>query len=408
MLYGMGRARLGYLMHYLPYPVVAGLIGGLGVLLVIGGLELAVPSLRAGGFLDRARGLARAGGDRSVRHAALAAALSARPRCSTSRAWSWSAPSCSGWSPRARRPWTAGRCGPSRRPPTPVRGSSGRNSHEVDWRAIAAASPTLTMLVVFLAVILLTDAASLELALGRHLEPNQTLQTFGIANAAAGAIGGFTSVMSISGTIMAQRSGAACRLVGVTSGLVCARLLARRPGAARLAPGLRGRWPDRVRRARVRGRMGHSAVAAAERCRPGDPDRGRGRESASPASPWASSWACSWASSSSWSAAAVCRRSATRPPAATASAMSSAPRATATACARAATPSSSWSSAASCSSARPGGSMPASGGGRWTRRRPLCAPSCSTSAGSAASTARAGTISARSSSWPTSTHSMSS
>ena len=187
-----------------------------------------------------------------------------------------------------------------------------------------------------------------------------------------------------------------------------ARLLARRPGAARLAPGLRRRWPDRVRRARVRGRMGHPAVAAAEWCRPGDPGCGRGRESASPASRWASSWACSWASSSSWSAAAACRRSATRPRAATASATSSAPRGTATACARAATPSSSWSSAASCSSARPGGSMPASGGGRWTRRRPLCAPSCSTSAGSAASTARAGTISARSSSSPTSTHSTSS
>ena len=73
------------------------------------------------------------------------------PRCSTSRAWSWSAPPCSGWSPRARRLWTAGRCGPSRRPPTPVRRSSGRNSHQVDWRAIAAASPTLAMLVVFLA-----------------------------------------------------------------------------------------------------------------------------------------------------------------------------------------------------------------------------------------------------------------
>ena len=92
---------------------------------------------------------------------------------------------------------------------------------QVDWRTIAGVSPTLAMLVVFLAVILLTDAAGLELALGRHLEPNQVLETFGLANAAAGAIGGFASAMSISATIMAHRSGAACRLVGVTSGLVC-------------------------------------------------------------------------------------------------------------------------------------------------------------------------------------------
>ena len=92
------------------------------------------------------------------------------------------------------------------------------------------------MLVVFLAVVLLTDAASLELALGRHLEPNQTLQTFGIANAAAGAIGGFTSVMSISGTIMAQRSGAACRLVGVTSGLVALGFWLAGPGLLAWVP----------------------------------------------------------------------------------------------------------------------------------------------------------------------------
>ena len=50
LLLVLARARLGYLIHYLPFPVVAGLIGGLGILLVIGGLKLAVPDLLAGGY----------------------------------------------------------------------------------------------------------------------------------------------------------------------------------------------------------------------------------------------------------------------------------------------------------------------------------------------------------------------
>ena len=52
-LFAVGRARLGYLMHYLPFPVVAGLIGGLGVLLVIGGLDLAVPGLESRALASR-------------------------------------------------------------------------------------------------------------------------------------------------------------------------------------------------------------------------------------------------------------------------------------------------------------------------------------------------------------------
>ena len=34
LLLVLARARLGYLMHYLPFPVVAGLIAGLGILIV--------------------------------------------------------------------------------------------------------------------------------------------------------------------------------------------------------------------------------------------------------------------------------------------------------------------------------------------------------------------------------------
>ena len=219
LLYGMGRARLGYLMHYLPYPVVAGLIGGLGVLLVIGGLELAVPGLRAEGGLARPEvwpklaATALFGTALWVLHYRHRSVLNIPSMVLLGTVLFWlvaaDSPALESWTMQSTAPAAA------------------LDQHlvwtqlgAVDWSAILLASPTLAMLVVFLAVILLTDAASLELALGRHLEPNQTLETFGLANAAAGALGGFTSVMSISGTIMAHRSRTVCRLVGVTASLV--------------------------------------------------------------------------------------------------------------------------------------------------------------------------------------------
>jgi SulP family sulfate permease len=220
MLFCVGRARLGYLMHYLPYPVVAGMIGGLGVLLIIGGLELAVPALRAE-LLERDPAvwpkLAATAGLGTVLwllHFYRPSVLNIPGAVLACSILFWllagGAPGMESWVVRHGEAAVAGGAGP-------VWTQLG----SVDWQAIAGAAPTLAMLVVFLAVIVLTDAASLELALGRHLEPNQTLVTFGLANAAAAAVGGFSSVMSISGSIMAQRSGAACRLVGVTAALVC-------------------------------------------------------------------------------------------------------------------------------------------------------------------------------------------
>jgi SulP family sulfate permease len=76
------------------------------------------------------------------------------------------------------------------------------------------------MLVAFLAVVVLADAASMEAALGRHLEPNGTLRAFGLANLASGAIGGFPSVMSLSGTLLAHRCATPCRSVGIAAAAV--------------------------------------------------------------------------------------------------------------------------------------------------------------------------------------------
>ncbi len=213
VLWGTGRARLGRLMHYLPYPVVAGMIGGLGVLLVLGGLELAAPGLG-----NRVWPSSREGWLEVALTAAFGLLL-----------WLWQ-----GWRSSALAvPIACGICilifalvavgGAPVEPWLLDLARSGiATGHDlawsqlalVDWPAIAGVLPTLLMLVAFMAMIVLTDAASLELALRVHLEPNQTLQTFGGANAAA-ALAGIPIGMSISGSILACRSGVPCRLVGM-------------------------------------------------------------------------------------------------------------------------------------------------------------------------------------------------
>jgi sulfate permease, SulP family len=235
-LFAVGRARLGYLMHYLPFPVVAGLIGGLGVLLVIGGLDLAAPGLESRALASRHETWVELAAT-----AAFGTILWLRHFCrpspfnlpfmvvlGTTGFWAaaglWELPA--GWL-----------LGPFPISPVTLPGATWSLLDQVDWAAIAMAAPTLAMLVMFLSVIVLTDVASLEMALNEHIEPDQALQTFGLANAASGAIGGFTGVMSISGTIMAHRGGAPCRLTGVVAALVSFGFYLAGPGLFGWIPG---------------------------------------------------------------------------------------------------------------------------------------------------------------------------
>ena len=218
LLLVLARARLGYLIHYLPFPVVAGLIGGLGILLVIGGLKLAVPDLLAGGYRLAA-----------VPPGELLATTAVGTLCwLVQHRWPatfnlpllvtaatlafWLAPGAAERSDWLLQGFDA--------TTTTVLGDVWRNPTGVDWVAIGSASPTLAMLVAFLAVVVLADGATMEAVLGRHLEPNGTLRAFGIANLASGSIGGFPSVMNLSGTSLAHRCRSSCRMVGVVAGTV--------------------------------------------------------------------------------------------------------------------------------------------------------------------------------------------
>ena len=218
LLVVLSRARLGYLMHYLPFPVVAGLIGGLGVLLMIGGLELAVPGLRAGGdwsWGEHLPELTATAGFGTL----LWLAQYRRPGTLNLPLLVAAAMACFWLTPGAavRPDWLLQGFGGS---VTFAPGDTWRALGEIDWAALAAASPTLAMLVAFLAIVVLADGATMEAALGRHLEPNGTLRAFGIANLASGAIGGFVSVMSLSGTLLTHRCDTACRTVGVAAAVV--------------------------------------------------------------------------------------------------------------------------------------------------------------------------------------------
>ena len=218
LLLVLARARLGYLMHYLPFPVVAGLIAGLGILIVIGGLELAAPDL-----------VATAQPTLSTPPGALLATAGFGALCWLVQ-YRWpgmlnlpllvGAATLAFWlTPGAmdRTDWLLHGFDATT---TTLPGDVWRNLGGVDWTAIGSASLTLAMLVAFLAVVVLADSATMETVLGRHLEPNGTLRTFGLANLASGAIGGFPCVMNLSGTSLAHRCRSSCRTVGVIAGVV--------------------------------------------------------------------------------------------------------------------------------------------------------------------------------------------
>ena len=275
----------------------------------------------------------------------------------------------------------------------------------VDWPAIAQVLPTLVMLVAFMVVIILTDTASLELALRAHLEPDQTLRTFGLANAAA-SLPGIPLVMSITGTMMAHRCGLSCRLVDLSAAattlgiwLAGRELFALIPafviGGIGVYVGLLflDEWVfQQWRRLNAADRAILSAVVAGVSL-----------------IGFAEGFMLGLLLGLLFFVVSCSRQpvSATRPPAGTASAMSSAPQLNRNGFAREAT-GSILSLAGSCSSGRPRASMAVPAPVRWRTAVCHCVHSSSISGASAGSIARAGTISARSPTSPVSTGSPSS
>jgi SulP family sulfate permease len=221
VLYALGRARLGRIAQYVPFPVLAGLIGGLGVLLVQSSADLVLPGLwsrpellqlpQAGLKLGLVAGI---GALLLALHLARPSWLHVPAVVVVSLAGFW----LLGEAGPARDGWLLGPF-PAGAPAMPglVWGRLG----EVDWPAVLTALPVIGSVVALMVVVVLIDASTIEALVGEPQRPDDMLCTVGLANLAAGAVGGFTGVVAISPTVVAHRCGRPCRLIGLTAAAVC-------------------------------------------------------------------------------------------------------------------------------------------------------------------------------------------
>ncbi|SMH60788.1 SulP family inorganic anion transporter [Azospirillum agricola] len=222
----VGRLRLGTLVRFFPYPVVAGFLAGSGWLLVEGGLAmltgvhapLANPRLLADPTI-----LAKL-----VPAALLAVLLVAALRRSASpfilpgvlvgaalafhaliallgitpdqaRAWEW-LPTVPGGTVSLPLP-------------TGIVAAA-------DWSRVVAAAPAILSVAVLGLVGLLLNSSGIELASGRDIDANTELRVTGGANLIAGLFAGPSGFVGLGMTLLAGRLGAADRWAGVATAAV--------------------------------------------------------------------------------------------------------------------------------------------------------------------------------------------
>ncbi|GAB3441691.1 SLC26A/SulP transporter family protein [Insolitispirillum peregrinum] len=234
-----GTLRLGGLVRFLPYPVVAGFLAGSGWLLIEGAAVMLSGSHQASAlFSTLADPLALAKilpaglfavalllalrrsanpliaplvmvGAGGVFYALLAAGDVSTDQA---RAWSWL-------------------------PTTPADGTIALPSpvwvvQNADWRAVLATTPAMASAVVLSMIGLLLNSSGLELSSGRDLDANAELRSSGLANLLSGLIGGTSGFVGLGMTLLADKLGVHGRAAGMATacvlaiGLLCAPLLA--------------------------------------------------------------------------------------------------------------------------------------------------------------------------------------
>ncbi|MBL8376886.1 MAG: cyclic nucleotide-binding domain-containing protein [Burkholderiales bacterium] len=93
------------------------------------------------------------------------------------------------------------------------------------WRMVSAQIPTFAAIVLVSVVALLLNASGLELGTRSDLDINRELRANGVANIAAGLVGGPVGYHALSASLLGARMGANSRLIGYVSALMCALVL---------------------------------------------------------------------------------------------------------------------------------------------------------------------------------------
>ena len=94
-----------------------------------------------------------------------------------------------------------------------------------DIMTLAGNSANMTALMMVSAIVILLNAASIELTTRRDVELNRELTATGVANIVAAPLGALTGCTALSRTILNVKAGATNRISGITSALLCGLLL---------------------------------------------------------------------------------------------------------------------------------------------------------------------------------------
>ncbi|HAH66606.1 MAG TPA: hypothetical protein DCL72_14300 [Rhizobiales bacterium] len=232
LLYGTGALKLGQWLRFIPYPVIGGFLAGSGLLLITGGMEvvtqtnltlspssweplyssLYVPQFFVGALFAISIPLV---GRWVPSFLALPVAFGVFllildlvlfnfVQDGTVRS-AWFMPSLGHlalWSPIA----------------AVLR-------HGVDWGVILQSSGDIGSFCGVMAIALLLDVSSLEVARQKSGDLDQEFRSNGLANLLAAVFGGFGGSLSMNGCLLLDESGATTKWSGAIVGIVCAVIL---------------------------------------------------------------------------------------------------------------------------------------------------------------------------------------
>jgi len=88
-----------------------------------------------------------------------------------------------------------------------------------DWWAVLAAIPTMLVIAGLSMIGLMLNVSGLELAMRRDIDVNAELQSTGLANVLSGGVGGPSGYVGLSMTVLAEKTGATGRSAGIVTAI---------------------------------------------------------------------------------------------------------------------------------------------------------------------------------------------
>ena len=239
----LGQFRMGRLVRYFPYPVIAGFLAGVGYHLLTGGLSIAAGQPIAWDLLSLwlapqpvrqwplalAFGvvmfiLQRQRGRLFVVPALLLVATAAFHAVLASSGQTLAEAAAAGWLPSlVASPLSL-----------PLLGFDDLAS--VHWPSVAAQAGDIAAVATLCAILLLLDVAAIEVIVNREIRPNHELKVAGVTSVVCGLAGGCPGVPSLTDTAFAYRLNGDRRLTGAVTAVCLALAAAAGVGFVRVVP----------------------------------------------------------------------------------------------------------------------------------------------------------------------------